>query len=69
MKLEKDFELLDPAADGKDEELEQMPTSLMKVIKKNQETIKKMVEDKKKEDEQKEKAQKEQEEKAEKMQT
>tara|TARA_B110000305_G_C19177098_1_gene510169 strand:+ start:430 stop:711 length:282 start_codon:yes stop_codon:yes gene_type:complete len=61
VKLEKDFELLDTAdaGNGKDEEIDQMPGSLMKVITKNQDAIKKLVADKKKADETKAKAQEE----------
>ena len=70
VKLEKDFELLDSVdGNGKDEELEQMPTSLMKAITKNQEDIKKMVVQKKKDDEIKAKAAAELEEKAETIQS
>ena len=68
VKLEKDFELLDTVDNGKDEELEQMPASLMKVITKNQEIIKKEVADKKKEDAVNAKAKAEIEEKAESIQ-
>ena len=70
VKLEKDFELLDSVdGNGKDEELEQMPTSLMKAITKNQEDIKKKVVQKKKDDEIKAKAAAELEEKAETIQS
>ena len=51
VKLEKDFELLDANEKGKDEELENMPASLNKVISKQQEVIKKLVADKKVADE------------------
>ena len=70
VKLEKDFELLDSVdGNGRDEELEQMPTSLMKAITKNQEDIKKKVVQKKKDDEIKAKAAAELEEKAETIQS
>jgi len=49
-KLEKDLELLDTKGNGKDEELESMPATLMKAINKNKELIKKSVIEKKKDD-------------------
>jgi len=48
--LEKDLELLDTKGNGKDEELESMPATLMKAINKNKELIKKSVIEKKKDD-------------------
>ena len=45
VKLENDFQalgLLDSTADGQDKELNQMSASLMKVVTKNQDVIKKM---------------------------